>query len=93
MSENKIVFYSKENCIYCSSLETDLKSLGLTYTKITPSPNEIPEIKQKTNMNTFPMIFFGTKCIGGYQEFNSMLLSNTIGEKLNEIGINITLDF
>jgi len=88
-----ILFYAKENCIFCTSLEADLKSLGLPYIKKYPNPEDIPVLKQVTGMSTFPMLFFGSNLIGGYQEFNSLVMTNQLNEKLKEIGINVSIDF
>jgi hypothetical protein len=39
------------------------------------------------------MLFFGSNLIGGYQEFNSLVMTNQLNEKLKEIGINVSIDF
>jgi len=90
---NIFTFYSKEGCIYCASLESDLKSMCIPYTKKVPCPEDIAALKVKTGMSTFPMIFIGEECIGGYKDFNHMVMTNTLGEKLNAHNIKCSFTF
>lgn len=84
-----IVFYSKNGCPFCNRLEDLLKELGLPYNKIIPQPNSYDDLKKKTKMNTFPMIYIGEELIGGYTEFNTLCLTNELQKKLKLIGIDL----
>lgn len=85
---NVITFYAKTGCIYCSSMEADLRSLGVPFAKIYPKDQEIKGLKEKFKMNTFPMMFIGNELIGGYSEFSNLLSTNTFQEKLKKFDIN-----
>lgn len=86
MNGNFIVtFYAKKNCIYCESMEADLVSLGVPYSKIYPQGKQLEELKKV--MSTFPMMFINNELIGGYDEFSRMLSTNTFQEKMKEFDI------
>lgn len=75
-------FYSKVGCPFCDALENDLKKYKLEYEKIIPGKDEIAKLKVSTKMNTFPMLFIGNELIGGYNDFEKLVMTNSLEEKL-----------
>ena len=84
VDEDVFTFYSKESCIYCNMLENDLKDFNLKYKKvdITNSEVDISSIREKSGMNTFPIIYLNDTLIGGYTEFKHRLITNNLGKNL-----------
>lgn len=69
-AQGGIFFYSKDGCPWCQLLETELKQSGFTcYRVIKLDSKYHAKLKELTGMTTFPMLFFGEQCIGGYSEF------------------------
>lgn len=96
-NNSSVLFFSKEGCPYCVKLENELKDMCVPFIKhmVTKETdrNLIQELKSITGMGTFPMLYFGTKKIGGYTDFRSLRLIGSIEEKLNQIGIKIDSQF
>lgn len=86
-----IMFYAKKGCSFCLKLENLLNEWGLPYKKHYPQQQEIDELKQKTSMKTFPMVFIGHECIGGFTEFQTLLISNELQKKLKLHGIDLEI--
>lgn len=82
-----IKFYAKAKCVYCIKLEQLLKELKLPYDKIYPNDNEIQSLKDKYKMKTFPMVFLGNELIGGFTDFEHLLMTNELEKKLKAHGI------
>jgi glutaredoxin len=74
-SSKPIVFFSKENCVYCDLLQTDLESLEVPYEKVMLTDNIREEIINTTKFKSVPQIFVDKQFIGGYREF-SILAAN-----------------
>ena len=91
-----VVFFSKVGCPYCDKLEQDLINMEIPFEKIIPLTEEIPELKVMTKMTTFPMVYIGKECIGGYSDFSNLIATNNLQNKIQEntgVAINIPLDF
>lgn len=84
-----IYFYGKEGCVWCERLEGQLSMMELPYKKIMVQPDECVKIKQVTGMNTFPMLYIGETLIGGYTEFNQLVLTNKLEDLLIKNGLSI----
>jgi glutaredoxin len=80
--------YGKKECIYCKKLDALMKEYNIPCQTFYPSTKqEVDYIKKLSNMNTYPMIFFNSTCIGGFTEFQNMIMTNTLQEKLNATGV------
>ena len=79
--------YAKAGCYYCERLEKLLESLKLQYGKIYPT--NMDQVKKKTGMNTFPMVFIGNELIGGYTEFHTLYITGELEKKLIAQGIHL----
>lgn len=95
--KKSITVYTKTGCIYCSKLESLMQQYNIPYKKYTSTTQkDIDDLKSISKMNTYPMVFFNTECIGGFSEFQSLLMTNSLEEKLKANGIkdiNIQLQF
>lgn len=100
--ENKssIFYFSKPGCPFCEKLDAELVSLGLPYSKYVLDPtdasyeDEAKQLKALAQMNTFPMLFFGEKKIGGYSDFMSIVVcTETLNNELAPLGLKIEHDF
>jgi glutaredoxin 3 len=84
MQEIKI--YTTNSCPYCVQAKRLLKQEGLEYTEI--NLENLPELRQELaaandGWRTVPMIFIGSKFIGGFDDLavlkNSKKLANLVG--------------
>ena len=73
-----IFFFSRPNCKYCKSLESDLKKHNTPYTKYIVEDFESTKIKAATGQNTFPILYIDKVLIGGYSEYKTLCISNQI---------------
>ena len=94
--KDRVFFVSKEGCKYCALLEKDLEELGLDPKKLLlgkdVSQNVVDDIKSKTTQKTFPMLFFGTEFIGGYDSFQQLCYVGELQSKLKDtLGIQVEL--
>tara|TARA_B100001057_G_scaffold439346_1_gene472460 strand:+ start:720 stop:980 length:261 start_codon:yes stop_codon:yes gene_type:complete len=82
----KIVMYSSLLCPYCSAAKVLLSKLKLQYEEILIDNK--PEVKEqmikKSKRQTVPQIFFGTKHIGGYDDFEEKYKNGEIFKLINE---------
>ena len=84
-----IKVYAKEDCIYCKKLDILLAEYNIKHTKqYLSTTKQIVDLKNISKMNTFPMVFIGPECIGGYTEFLNLLMTNSFEEKLKAHNIN-----
>jgi len=84
-----IKVYAKPGCIFCNKLDNLMIQFSIPYTKYElSSQKEIDEIKNISKMSTFPMVFIGTECVGGYMDFLNLVMTNTLEEKLKANNIN-----
>lgn len=86
-----ISFYAKKGCVFCEKLEQLLKDIKIPYEKIYPDPGQIAQLKELTKMKTFPMVFIGKECIGGFTEFNTLYITNGLEKKLKLFGIDLEI--
>lgn len=98
-NKNNVFFFSKDGCRYCHMLEKELGVLGITFTKYElEKMDEAYEakthfLKELTGMNTFPMLFFGDKLIGGYQDFQRLGATNQLAGEMAKLGVQFDEDF
>lgn len=65
------VIYSLTNCIMCEKAKEHMNTVGRKYTEIKydkkRDTDQIMELVERTNCNTFPQIFVNDEFIGGYE--------------------------
>ena len=83
---NRVKIYTKRGCVYCDKLKQLFLDIGLTCDEINMellSQNEIIDLKLKSNMKTVPIVYIDNHLIGGYTEFNELVVTNTLSKKFN----------
>lgn len=98
-NQSNVFFFSKDGCHYCLLLEKDLNTLNIPYTKCQLDSSDpdyeahVSYLKQQTGMKTFPMLYFGSKLIGGYTDFQKLGMTGRLAEELAPLGIKFEEDF
>ncbi len=82
----KVTIYTTSNCPYCHSAKELFKKLNISYEEI--NLEEKPELREKlSNENngwrTVPMIFIGSKFIGGFDDTNKLHKNGELMKLLN----------
>lgn len=82
ISKNKILIFSKTNCIYCSKAKSILDQFKLDYKAIELDvkqncPNEncdqlVKSLIWQTRIRTVPQIFINGKFIGGFNDLEKL---------------------
>ena len=71
MSKKSVKVYSLTNCIYCEKAKDHLKKIGQDFTEIVydkkTDMDEIMDLVNKTDRNSFPQIFVDDVFIGGFE--------------------------
>lgn len=88
-----VVFFSKENCVYCDMLETDLISMEIPYKKVMLTNNIRSALVEYTKCLTVPQLFIGGVFHGGYKEFSTLSGTGRLESLLSKFGIIVSLDF
>jgi len=89
--QNKIVIYSKNNCVYCTKAKYLIDKLGLAYTeRKLESFNSVNELYEAVGkkVRSMPQIVIDGELVGGYNQliehFNNKGLVNYKGELTND---------
>ena len=91
---SKVFFFSKDGCVLCDKLESQLRYMNIPHQKVKLSnAEEIAELVSITSYKMFPQLFFGTHFVGGFSDFEKLCYTNQLAKKLEPLGINPDLDF
>ena len=90
---DSVVFFSKDECPHCVSLENDLSSMSIPYKKVMLESDLREKLVEYTNHKTVPQLFIGGSFIGGYSEFVRLANSGSINRLLKPLGIVPVIDF
>lgn len=92
---NKVFIFSKSYCSFCSKAKNLFKDLGIKYNSI--EVDDSPELQDDdefievlesySGMKTYPKIFFGYTCIGGYSELNILHQNSKLEQLLKKENI------
>jgi glutaredoxin 3 len=66
-----VIVYTIPNCPYCVRAKNLLTANSVPYQEVLIDPYDDDvrqELQDRSGMRTFPQIFFGDKCIGGFTE-------------------------
>ncbi len=71
---SNIRIYTTPGCVYCVLAKQLLMSLGATYQEIDlrSQPELRMDLQEAHNWWSVPMIFFGEKFMGGYDDINRL---------------------
>ena len=88
---NKIVVYSKNNCVYCTKAKNLLTRLGLVYTERKLEDFESVDALQEAigkKVRSMPQIVIDDEIVGGYNQLieylNNKVVVNYKGEITND---------
>lgn len=84
VSPGKVFIFSKSYCPYCDQAKDLLKSLGVQFGSVEVDksngfPNNFEQyIHENSGFKTYPKVYIGEKCIGGFsdlkKQFDNMKL-------------------
>lgn len=71
---NQIRIYTSPNCVYCLLAKQLITSLGASYEEIdlTQQPELREHLQNRYNWSSVPMIFFGERFMGGFEDINQL---------------------
>jgi monothiol glutaredoxin len=93
---DRVIFFSREECIYCDRMAQDLEHLEIPFEKITVPRDDVAArdtLVSMTKLKSFPQLFIAKEFIGGYDSFTKLLMTNQLQVKLAKIGIDMKEDF
>jgi glutaredoxin 3 len=67
--------YTIENCPFCSSAKALLTQRGIKFQEVHVDEDDdkaLNALIEKSGMRTFPQIFFGENCIGGFTDLKDL---------------------
>lgn len=96
LKQKKVTIFALSYCPYCSRAVQLLSNLNIKPELI--NIDQIPDLKndknfrsvldKDSNLNTFPKIYFGTKCYGGYSDLYDLFTENRLFEILKKENID-----
>ena len=96
IAPGKVFIFSASYCPYCVQAKDLFTNLGVQYKAVEVDrsngfPNSfINFINQHANIDTYPKIYIGEQCIGGYSDAKLLLDNNQLLQKLQAEGISYT---
>lgn len=87
---NKVFFFSVPNCTYCDVLKEELEALEVPFVKVIIDKDDVSAktaLVEKTKQRTFPQLFFGSRFIGGFDQFRRLLMTNQVSDALAPLGL------
>jgi glutaredoxin 3 len=93
IAPGKVFIVSKLVCPYCDKAKNLLKDLEVKFDVIEyenfNDNNELVEAFHKhSGFKTYPKIYIGTKCIGGFTDLNKLFQTMKLFDLLKEEGIS-----
>lgn len=92
----KVVIFALSYCPYCTKAYQLLSNLNIKPEII--NVDKVPSLKndkdfkmileKHSNMNTYPKIYIGTECYGGYSDLYDLFTQNKLFEILKKENIN-----
>jgi glutaredoxin 3 len=93
ISPGKVFIVSMVICPFCDKAKGLLSDLEVEYDFIQKEDYEetnselLEAFEKHSGMNTYPKIYIGTKCIGGYSDLNKLFETMKIFKILDDEGI------
>lgn len=78
VSKGKVFIFSKSYCPYCVDAKNLFKSIGVKYEAVEVDQSNgfaedfIQYINKHANIKTYPKVYIGEKCIGGFSDLNNL---------------------
>jgi glutaredoxin 3 len=92
IAPGKVFIFSKSYCPYCDYAKEMLKDLEIEYGSIEmdseKDTNLLNVLHSHSGMKTFPKIYIGTKCIGGFSDMKKLFDINKLFALFKDEGIS-----
>ena len=94
ISKGKVFIFSKSYCPYCDKAKELFSDLEVKHGSIeVDRTNDIPSafenfINDHAKIKTYPKIYIGEECIGGYTDAQKLLKNMKLFDKLKAEGIS-----
>lgn len=88
ISKGRVFIFSKSYCPYCNDAKDLFSTLGVKYGSVEVNKSNdfssgfINFLNQHSKIKTYPKIFIGEECIGGYTDAQKLFNNMKIYEKL-----------
>jgi len=94
ISKGRVFIFSKSYCPYCKDAKDLFSTLGVKYDSVEVDKSNdfsstfINYLNQHAKIKTFPKIYIGEDCIGGYTDAQKLLNNMKIYDKLKAQNID-----
>jgi glutaredoxin 3 len=92
ISPGKVFIFSKSYCPYCDDAKEMLKDLEVDFGSIEMDNEKdndfINILHNNSGFKTYPKIYIGNKCIGGFSDMNKLFNNNKLFTLFKEEGIS-----
>lgn len=94
VSKGKVFIFSKSYCPYCDKAKDLFTDLEVKYGSIeVDKSNDFPSsfvnfLNEHSKIKTYPKIYIGEECIGGYTDVQKMIRNMKLFDKLKAEGIS-----
>ncbi len=92
IQQGKVFIFSTNNCPYCDKAKGLLEDLGVEFDYYLVDEDKETEqfvdtLIEHSGIDTYPKIYIGTKCIGGYSDLNKLFETMKVFDILDKEGI------
>jgi glutaredoxin len=95
IAPGKVFVFSTTYCPYCTKAKQLLDSLNIKYASVEvdvdPELDDdefIATLKKHSKINTYPKVYIGTNCIGGFDSLSALAKSKQLFPMLKTQGIS-----
>jgi glutaredoxin 3 len=92
ITPGKVFIFSKSYCPYCDDAKQMLKDLEIEFGSIEMDSEKDQEflnyLHNHSGFKTYPKIYIGNKCIGGFSDMNKLFNNNKLFALLKQEGIS-----
>ena len=98
INPGKVFIFSTSNCPYCTQAKKLLSSFEIKYssvevdTELRSDKDFINTLKTHSKIDTYPKIYIGIKCIGGYTDLNKLSSNMKLFSMLKAEGVRFADD-
>ncbi len=93
IQHGKVFVFSTTNCSYCDRAKGLLEDLGVKFDSYLVDEDKETEefvktLEEHSKIDTYPKIYIGAKCIGGFTDLNKLFETMKIFDILDKEGIS-----
>ncbi len=94
ISKGRVFIFSKSTCPYCDMAKDLFSNLGVKYSSVeVDKSKEFPItfvnfLNDHAKIKTYPKIYIGEECIGGYTDTDKLFKNMKLFDKLKKEGIH-----